>query len=526
MGIFFSNVVFFLFSGSGYGNALSFKNLKDEDIHYIEQKVKQNGISIEKELNNSADMNCEVSNEHMIEIFGKKYADIPSKFCFERGEILLIKELVAHVKHIVDSNGENSGLFRFKYKQKAEKKSKKSQHRKLCSESSNNHDIQDVEPSINSNIDENRLTLLRLDLFKKACDYLKQCAADQCINIEMLDMSIIDIKQNDGQIFGTIICAICQGQNAKSQKPKSVYYNETPTRSNWVLSNFQKHLKCKHGLNPTQHIKKCITRSRKIPKNNGVNLLSEGLENDYNAIHQSEYVIEEEIEVISQPLNEAISLNNNWLYTQLGNQITNMITASLSNGDDQDQMYFLIDEQNIHLTVAKIAADHNCMFGALAHQLYQHPTSSTAHRNATKTLRAEVVEYILEPENFPSFKYALQNRIYETKKKNEIENMENECKFFVRYVLSRENQEASWGCFETIKAVSDKYRVNIITFNENGTCILQHNINENFEKTIAIAYRMGVNERGEEIRNHYDSVCEISSDDMYTVADFLIKHMK
>lgn len=63
--------VLFSHSDSGWGNALSFKNLTDADISCIEQKIRRNGEAIESELNKSVDMDCEINKQHMVEIFGK-----------------------------------------------------------------------------------------------------------------------------------------------------------------------------------------------------------------------------------------------------------------------------------------------------------------------------------------------------------------------------------------------------------------------------------------------------------------------
>lgn len=63
----------------GYGNALSFKDITDEDIDYVENFTKKK---------------------------------------FHLGEIKQIKAMVLHVKKIVDENGVNNGLHRFRKTQK------------------------------------------------------------------------------------------------------------------------------------------------------------------------------------------------------------------------------------------------------------------------------------------------------------------------------------------------------------------------------------------------------------------------
>lgn len=52
--------------------------------------------------------------ENAEEFYGRIYARNPEKFVFLNGERVLIKELISHVKHIVDQNGKNTGLSHFK----------------------------------------------------------------------------------------------------------------------------------------------------------------------------------------------------------------------------------------------------------------------------------------------------------------------------------------------------------------------------------------------------------------------------
>lgn len=334
----------------------------------------------------------------------------------------------------------------------------------------------------------------------------------------MLDMKIVDIQTENDTIYGTIICALCENEN-KSLTPKRVYYRETTNNSFWVLSNFQKHLSNVHHLNPI----KTATRSKKRRKCTSTKNLNDHentLCNDSDVLFVEEEV---DVEMIDENVKESLSNENNWLYIQLADQITEMISANFTTRNEEDQMFFKIDKSSICITVARIKPDGSCLYGSLAHQLYQHATNSTEHEQATKSLRAEVVEYILKPNIFPSFQHALQDRVYETKTKSQITNIESECKFFARYVLSKKNK---WGGHETIKAVSEIHQVNIVVFNENGTCMIQHNAQTKYNRTIAVAYRLGYDEHGNEIRNHYDSVLEISSADIYISTEFLINRMK
>lgn len=83
----------------GFANPLSFKNVDDAQIEKVENfiKFKLSDKSKSKE-----------------ELFGKIFVNNPTQFEFLPGERLLIKELVVHVRQIVDSGGKNKGLHHFR----------------------------------------------------------------------------------------------------------------------------------------------------------------------------------------------------------------------------------------------------------------------------------------------------------------------------------------------------------------------------------------------------------------------------
>lgn len=92
-----------------------------------------------------------------------------------------------------------------------------------------------------------------------------------------------------------------------------------------------------------------------------------------------------------------------------------------------------------------------------------------------------------------------------------------ECKLYVRHVLSNTK---TWGGVETLLAVSSLYSTNIVVFNEDGICTKYNKADENHDRSLAIAYRFGLNDK---IRNHYDSVFEASAADLYSVARYIEK---
>lgn len=193
------------------------------------------------------------------------------------------------------------------------------------------------------------------------------------------------------------------------------------------------------------------------------------------------------------------------LYRQISSQITKVTAAVLRNGDRSEEITFTLNKSPRKLSVVIIPGDGSCLFGALAHQIWMHKIGSKNHIKATKTLRETVVNYILD--NFPFFERYLQGRVYEIKSKNEITDLAMECKLFARFGLSNNK---TWGGVETLMAVSNLYQTNVVVFNEEGICTKYKKSDEIYQKSIVIAQRIGLNENGEQIRNHFDSVFEVT----------------
>lgn len=85
----------------GYAHPLAFKNVNDEHIDKVEEFIK---FKLKDESKSKEDL------------FGKTFANNSTQFEFLPGERLLIKELVAYVLQIVDSDGKNKGLHHFRKK--------------------------------------------------------------------------------------------------------------------------------------------------------------------------------------------------------------------------------------------------------------------------------------------------------------------------------------------------------------------------------------------------------------------------
>lgn len=99
----FKHYNIFVYSFCGFGNALSFKTIDDEEINKIEKRVRENGAQF---LASHPDKNAK-------DFFGDVFASNPKKFEFSPGDVKFINQIVAHVKKIVDGNGINQGIAYF-----------------------------------------------------------------------------------------------------------------------------------------------------------------------------------------------------------------------------------------------------------------------------------------------------------------------------------------------------------------------------------------------------------------------------
>lgn len=224
---------------------------------------------------------------------------------------------------------------------------------------------------------------------------------------------------------------------------------------------------------------------------------------------------------IEKPVLQPSDILNSWLYTQIAEQIRNMVTAQLLHSERTEQMEFKDKNKIAHVIyVIKINADGNCLFTSLAHQLWPTAvTSDECKRNSMK-LRAAVVEHILE--NIESYQMFIDERVDEVKSlSNDDASLETKYKMWVRYVLSR---KGVWGGIETIKAVSRMYRVNVVIFNECNRVRMIQGANEQYNRTIIIAYRFHLNGKNEPVYNHYDIVCDMESNTIYVASEFVINN--
>lgn len=498
------NIIHCFHRMNGFANALTFKDIDDEDIEAVEHFVKTQTFKIlsNKILSSdstSADCDVLVECEQMINYFGEVYKEAPKHFKFLAGDRKLIKRLVEYVKQAVDGNGVNTGLKLFKPKQNASKQAKTAVARKTKNTIVSN----DCDAS---NLDE-QLPHLKLDLFTRVMEWLNDHKADQQIPISSISPDIISVTVENGQIFGYIRCVLCQNKpNGGKGKPKKIAYRFDKGSQYWISSNFITHLRSAHGLSAEKKITKKKRQADITTKTADESKLMTNCD-------ESVQIVEDNVTFPQ--------LKEHGLYDQISKQITAMSQAVLENNEVEHTISIELPETKFtNIKVVAADPDGNCLFKSLAHQLFRSKMESDKIKGETKQLRAEVVSHIKQ--NTKLYEHAIKGRVYdniENRKMNgelsdsDSIDMEREIEFFVNRLLPVNRY---WGGSESLNAVSDLYNVNILVFLENGSFNLITTAEMACERTIAVAFRLdnidGIN------RNHYDSVTDILSDDIFALA--------
>lgn len=527
----------------GFANPISFKNITDGHIRQVESFIKGKCLIIlQNRLSESFGEECDalVAENDMQDHFGM-YADGDvSLFEFQAGDVVLIKELVHHVNRIINEKGLHHFRKRLATQKVAEVKPMK-----------NTIEIVDLKSQL----------LQKVIALFAAANQLN----DTTFAIEEINEDFVSIHNDDGrQIHGEIVCIACNIDRKEKSKPKKISYNiDRNGNGCWVMSNFKKHLERSHHLiiekkrlakvraklsdGHTDVVDGSQCSDHKIDLNgtepNNIPNVPDNVENgtrntdhkiDSNGNDTEPTMIQNVPDDFNDDGHTSVEITNDedlrrieeadndtqaTLLNQLSKQTTDVLASTLNHNDQQEEMDFVLGKSPRKITVAKVPKDNNCIFGALAHQLWMNKLSSKQQKTAAKKLRAEVVEHILKPENFPMFQLELQDYIHELKTPNEITDLAAECKLYVRHKLSKDKE---WGGAEVLLAVSNIYSTNVIVFYEDDSCQKIKAAGKNYGRSIAVAHRLSVDKK---TRNHYDSVCDIPSDNLLAAVRKLAKKM-
>lgn len=378
----------------------------------------------------------------------------------------------------------------------------------------------------------------------------------------------------DCSIYGSIKCVLCDVDKTIRISSKRANDDE---KIYWIFSNFQKHLNIEHkilfqksnttrrtsnkktkqtntSLNQATTSQNKIAASRtevtKIDKRKAEKIVEAQNESELNEpkdkrslnelqFQDEEYsddqtdfkdttTIELEISTIYAPAGSFENLETN-IYEQISKQTLEM-TAICFHYKGVKKMKFDHMDVVCNLDVINIPPDGNCLFGAFVHQIFGYKPSSKIHEDMVIKLRSDVVNYIKS--NLEIFEKDLKGRIIAKKagklpkrQKIKIENFEKEVEDF----LSDLSKDGIWGGSETIRAVSLMHKLNILVINEGGTIFFANGFKSDYKKTIMIAFRLnefyGKMPSSGEQWNHYDSVIDITTENVLKIAEALAHHI-
>lgn len=328
----------------------------------------------------------------------------------------------------------------------------------------------------------------------------------------------------------------------------SVYCNRIGDACYGVLRNYSKHLSSKHKIKRAHSRADAVIESKKICSVSVDHLLAEDnntFESDSkfdtgdfsrdDSVFTESYesceslstladakdgiCINLSIESVDGSMQDRFNCDENseqLIYTQISAQITKILQAVLIFNESVEEVIFELDQTERVLQTAKITGDGNCMFRALAHQLFCEKLNSAIQNGSTKKLRADAVRYINE--NFEQFIHEIKGCVFDLNEKDEIDVIQDECHSYVDHILS---EDGSWGGSESIEAVYSIYSVNILLFNEYGPCYYVNAFNSEYISTVVIAYRLENGVDSKQKRNHYDSVSRIKQDDIFACSKLL-----
>lgn len=396
---------------------------------------------------------------------------------------------------------------------------------------------------------------MKMDLFNKKVKPLLEAVPKSVKLIRPISEDIVKIVKGDGKVRADVLCVFC----SEVKQQMVIIQCNAPKNSSvcyWNTSNLKKHIALHLKLDEKEAVQPKGT-NKKLRAKKGANdsfpdddnmtdvetllILANQAEQRENiakkpAKRHHEKSIKEatvdtkhvrteenktnENKVSADSHNSHASIIMKTLLEQMSTQNLKNMSSVRKHSEKSEVMTFTINSKEEAVDVVNIKPDGSCFFGTVAHQLYGCQINSEDHRQKTQLLRDEAVMYIKA--NFDRFRFDLQGRVHEhTAGMYTKEELERECRVFLNACLPRSSCFAG---FESIKAISEIEKVNIITISEKGECYLVVDFNEEYERIVFLALRLTENvaeysSTHNTNRNHYDSISKIDHKVLYTISE-------
>lgn len=486
----------------GFSNSIAFKAIDHEDIKVVENFVKGEFISIFRlHLHVDENTNGDCINGDPMSAFSDAdkrnffgiYSSNPLKFAFLPGERKLINALVDHVKSTEDEQ-KNWDHFQLNVNEIEKAKISWKGTVRSCAGIYFGDKIRCTNNQLVLRKKSSTSMGLKNDLFEKTKKILKSFSDETSDEETHFNENMIDVIMNDDIVKAEAQCIFCM--KLGKTKKINVQYQASKNSYSWNFSNLKRHMEthAKHN----KQVQSDISASFEAP---------------------SEQTVEHEC--VEENDDGETSQYEDIVFTQLSVQNLKMKNATFSHNESKQSFCFNMDHAvSGTVNISKIKADGNCMFGALAHQLFYLKLNSQEHKQFTSKLRQKTVEHIKL--NFAEFAHDIKGRVFEMRGK--VDDIDKECTFFINFCLPK---AGFWGGIESLKAISEVYDVNILIFNENGDYYFAQPFNPNRDRIVSIAFRNAVKQTKTENkdRNHYDSVVEIFTEIILDCSQKIIQKM-
>lgn len=499
------------FSLAGYKDALSIKCLSPDRIKWIEEFVRERlGHLL---------IQYKVAEIDYINFYGMEHIDSIKNFTFSAGDIDSVLGIAQYVRQIVET-GDNmkmgkTGIGYFKTRKRVIKVI--DWHREHPTK-------QKKYPLDCKDLIENYKKRLGKKTFE-TLEKLNCCTSEELEKIATL-VSVND--DDEKRVRGIIKCLICQRKSIDTSIGCSLNV-VSETSYFWIVSNFTKHLKKVHDID-THAKNKSIKDKAMLPNKKQKNVVptpeKEASDNKYSKSPENipEY---ENIEIISgekglkQFVVEEDSINfpetieyaseqdvETSIKEQILDQISSMQQDEFAKERTIESVQYQMDEKIFTMDVAKMNKNGNCLFLAAANQLYD--VASDKLTVLAQELRQNVVEYIWK--NLEKFRFILTGSNTQS-----LEESNKICKAILDALL----KPGKWGGTESLIAISEMHKVNMVIVNEMGPVYFINEFSSEYGTCVLLAYRLcegtkrkvqnKKNKIDTDVRDHYDSIVKMET---------------